>query len=444
MKTLVQCFVVAILSATSVFSQDENTADLFSQLDTNKDGTLEASEIPADKKRYFDRLVRTGDKNDDGQLSKSEFQAATSETADSPPAPATNLPNRPQGGRPSAFLDPGQLFERFDANKDGSLTREEAPEFVGRLFDQLGKDSLTLAEFRQAQQRREPLPGQPGQRPATGQPAAEGQRPNANQNPDQGRINEAFFKRLDTNGDGKLTAREGSEQMQPILKAILLRLGRDSDGSISQEEFGRWALQYGRRSNNDPAEQTPQPVRSPERPNPGNPADMPANQPGQFEAPAFLRVLDRNQDGALDRDELANAARLMESLDGNNDGRLDARELMGFQRSRDGQPDPANRPNERPNRPASESTRPNPAPAPSDSNLPEIRPNANARDAGTAARDAVVKRIFTQMDRDGDGAVSREEVPERVSQAEFEKLDANGDGKLQLDEFVKSSRATNR
>lgn len=46
---------------------------LFEQLDTNKDGELELSEVPEQARQRASRLLRRGDRNGDKKLSKSEF-----------------------------------------------------------------------------------------------------------------------------------------------------------------------------------------------------------------------------------------------------------------------------------------------------------------------------------------------------------------------------------
>jgi hypothetical protein len=54
--------------------------------------------------------------------------------------PKGQAPARPSGGRPQ--LDPETAFASFDANGDGTLTKDEVPSQIGRHFDlaDLNKD----------------------------------------------------------------------------------------------------------------------------------------------------------------------------------------------------------------------------------------------------------------------------------------------------------------
>jgi Ca2+-binding EF-hand superfamily protein len=65
---------------------------LFQRLDKNGDGVLAAEEIPEEQRRFFERMLRTGDANSDGKISREEFEAASrDQTRPAPMGP---------GGRP--------------------------------------------------------------------------------------------------------------------------------------------------------------------------------------------------------------------------------------------------------------------------------------------------------------------------------------------------------
>lgn len=252
--------------------------ELFQQLDKNQDGKLEAGEIPEAQKRFFERLVRVADKNQDGNLSEDEFIAG--HQADTGPnLPLTGLGG--QGGRGKG--DVKQRFQMLDRNKDGKLTRSEVPEIakerLGRLFDRVGKDELTLEEFQK-------IAGL----------MAEANRPDPQQ----------LFARLDTNKDGKLSSddsppAEGKTQLRQILR----RAGKDPSTGITKEEFLA----------SQPAAQTVEIT----------PAAKEAKRP---QAEKFFQRLDKDRDGKLSPDEAPERIKKnFQRFDANNNGFLTPDEM---------------------------------------------------------------------------------------------------------------------
>jgi Ca2+-binding EF-hand superfamily protein len=122
---------------------------LYMALDTDHDGKISAGEIAAAPKSLL-----ALDKNHDGQLTQDELL---------PAGPPPGGDGRPRGfGNPQEMAD--RLFDQFDANKDGKLTREEMPERMQELFDSadtkkrgsITRDQLVKAlEARSQQQRTE-------------------------------------------------------------------------------------------------------------------------------------------------------------------------------------------------------------------------------------------------------------------------------------------------
>lgn len=324
--SLLAVIVLACTASASAQNDQSKPADLFGKLDRNGDGKIEAGEVSKEQTRFFERLIRLGDADKNGALTKSEFEKATSETADTPPAARGNNPSgRRPGGAGARQFDAAALFKRLDKDGDGKLAKSELPEFLAKrfapAFESIGKDAITQEEFREMSQKfARDRPQQSGGRPGQGQRA----------NPAE------MFKRLDTNGDGKLTVAEVPEQGKRMVGAILERAGKGRDGSLSLKEFEQAAANFNR---------TQQGTR------PGQ-SDRPANS-----GPPFLRILDANKDGRLSRDELARAVTLLDRLDQNGDGALDARELFGspgqgsMDRPRQGGDQ---RPGDRPRRPQSE------------------------------------------------------------------------------------------
>lgn len=132
---------------------------------------------------------------------------------------------------------------------------------------------------------------------------------------------------------------------------------------------------------------------------------------GQEPAELFDK-LDANKDGVITSDEVpddkqATFERLVRSGDANGDKKLTKDELVaGLKKLQ-----PA-------------------ADAPAATERPGGRPGA----AGPGG--AGVKEIFSRMDRDGNGKLEKDEIPERMKE-NLARIDANGDGVVELAEFEK-------
>src|SRR5580698_4620736 len=139
--------VLLFAGAAELLADDGQKAagDLFKKLDVNGDGKLTASEIPPQHRKFFERLIRMGDTNKNGELTRQEFDRAMQQSED----PVTDISKVGNlGGGPPARpnMDPKRIFQTLDKNKDGKLTRDELegrPRLLA-LFDKLGKEELTL------------------------------------------------------------------------------------------------------------------------------------------------------------------------------------------------------------------------------------------------------------------------------------------------------------
>ncbi|OYW12610.1 MAG: hypothetical protein B7Z55_18145, partial [Planctomycetales bacterium 12-60-4] len=132
---------------------------LFGMLDADRNGVLSKDEL-AKVVDMFSEL----DKNKDGNLDPSELFGP-------PPggpemAAGLNM-RRPEGGRPGADIGANAIFARMDTNGDGKISKDEAPERMREGFARMDRDGdgfLTQEELRQM------FEGRGGQRP-------DGQRP---------------------------------------------------------------------------------------------------------------------------------------------------------------------------------------------------------------------------------------------------------------------------
>ncbi len=409
---------VLLASGAVAFTQDGPKPDeLFKRLDKNNDGKVVKDEVPEDQVRFFERLVRLGDDDKNGELTLAEFTKASSEE---PRRPEGGGPG-PEGRGPGPGFDAKQIFDRMDRNSDGKVTRDELPEFArerfGRLFDELKKDSMTYEDFQKMRERLGPPPGAGG---APGQPGQGG--------PGRGFGDpEENFKRLDTNGDGKFTRGEIPEQGRRFLEPMFDRLGKDE---ITKADFVRLAEQFrGQREGGG----TP----AGGRPEGGRPDGERRPEGGMRDGerrpmPRFFQLLDKDNNGKLSKSELERVGSLMAELDRNNDGELDQAELLG--------PPPGagpgpGREGDRP-RPDGERPRPEgegrdrprpdgerPAAGRPEGDRPMPRPEGNRPEGDGQRRD----ELFNRMDKNGDGKLSKDEAPDRLRE-NFDRVDKNKDG----------------
>ena len=412
----------SVLSATGQGGGESGA--LFKRLDKNSDGSITIDEVPEGQQRLLQRLLRQGDQNGDGKLTMQEFERANTPdespktplnqegggrdearqrfemldrnkdgkvTLDEVPEPLRDrlkpifdrsgkkelniedLGRFGSGGRPG----PDDFFKRLDTNSDGKVSKDELPAEVRQrlapLFERIGKDEITLEQFRSfGDQLRETMG-----RPEMGNP-------------------EEMFGRFDANSDGKLTVDEVPEKARPLVQAIMRRAGKEANGSLTKEQFAK-NLPQGRDGERPPAEN-----RRPE-------GERPAER-----SPAVLRALDLNRDGRLSKDELAKAAEKFEELDKNQDGHLDHAELIGG----GAEIPPRDRESSRNSGSRVEGGR-------------DERARLPGPDGAGRGRTAP---LFQRLDQDGDGKISKDEAPEQFKER-FGMLDANGDGFVSLDEF---------
>lgn len=207
-----------------------------------------------------------------------------------------------------------------------------------------------------------------------------------------------LFDRLDKNQDGQVGPDEVDEPRRRLFERLIREGDKNGDGKLNREEFA--SASRGR-----PVEPVPGPPGAPgARGNLPDPRDI------------FDRF-DRNKDGKLDKDEAPERMREnFDRVDRNSNGSIDVDELrQAFAALARGAGPPGN------------ATPGNPAGAPN----PEM-----------AAR--LAERMFGEADRNGDGKLTRDEIPEErreMFSRLIDRFDNDGDGALSKEQFQRGLQA---
>ena len=189
---------------------------------------------------------------------------------------------------------------------------------------------------------------------------------------------------FDRNGDGKLSKEELPERMQ----GLLARGDADKDGFLTKEELKKMAEAQSSAGSGRPGE-----GRMGER---GGRPEGPGGREGggRMVTPA-MAALDADGDGTISADEISNAPAALKKLDKNGDDKLTE---------------------------------------------DEVRPNfgGGRGPGGPGGRniEEMINHLFEENDKNGDGKLSKDEVPERM-QGMFERGDTDKDGFLSKEELKK-------
>ena len=202
-------------------------AELFTRLDRNGDGRIEAAEIEPAHARLFRKLLASADGDRDGALTQAELTAGLKD--DRPERPLEKLPDPPSKEEVTRAV-----FRRLDGNRNGRLELKEVPvprqPYFKKLLPTADKNddkALNLEEFAAVYEQLLV------ETPKTA--AAEGNRPDA----------ETVLKRimqLDANGDGKISA----EEARGPVKGRFEKLDADGNGALDKAELQRAAERLSR------------------------------------------------------------------------------------------------------------------------------------------------------------------------------------------------------
>jgi Ca2+-binding EF-hand superfamily protein len=440
-KNFAEYLAAAALAAAPVAAQE--SGDLFTKLDANKDGFVTPDEVQEGQKTLYERMLRTSDKDSDKKLSKEEFQAGLKPDEGPRPPLAGGQSPGPRGDKGKGDKgNPREFFERLDANKDGKLSKDEVPERMRdnvKGLDANNDGAISLEEFVQTGRFGKAPPGTP---PPGGSGAA------------QRETFETLFDRTDSNSDGKLTKSEVPEDRQ-VMRAVLERAGGES---IAKEQFVRGMMAAMAQGAGQPPrpEGAPRPEGGPRpdgaprpegarpdgpRPEGARPEGGPFRRPEG--APPFgppggglFGALDADRNGELSTAEIVAAGTALLKLDRNNDGKLTPDEVFaggppGGMPGRPGDGRPGNgRPGEG-----------RPGVGQPGNGLPGGPPEGRRpgqRGFGGQNPEELMQRLKA-ADTNTDGKLSKDEAPDFLKER-FDRIDTNSDGFLDENEMRQMTR----
>ncbi len=106
---------------------------LFTRFDSDKNGSISLEEAPERMKQRFEKL----DANSDKSVSKEELQAAFQMMGGEQGKGKKGEGKKGRG----QMMDPAKMIQKADANKDGVISLDEAPERMKKNFDRMDADA---------------------------------------------------------------------------------------------------------------------------------------------------------------------------------------------------------------------------------------------------------------------------------------------------------------
>ncbi|HEY2828309.1 MAG TPA: EF-hand domain-containing protein [Pirellulales bacterium] len=243
-----------------------------------------------------------------------------------------------------------------------------------------------------------------------------------------------LFNKLDVNHDGQIAADEVPEEQRRLFDRLLRRADHNGDGKLSREEFlsGMNAMDEQNADRTDAEEHSDSgPAANKHRPSDGQRGRAEGRGLGFGGGPgaagigggagggplmgmAVFHALDTNHDGKLDVKEIAAAPEALKKL-ANSDGEITRDDLM---KSMPGVI----------------------AGGLGGGGLGGFAPGgavggpAGGPGIGAVNPEAMMKQFIQRMDKNGDGKLQKDELPPRM-QERFDQLDTNHDGALDESEL---------
>ena len=220
--------------------------------------------------------------------------------------------DKPDKKAPPGFLkmSPEQLLKLWDKNKNGFVEKDELPQQVQAVFDQIDKNGDGKLDQAELGQLLDTLKKRRMDQDAK-QAKAKGK--NKGTGGENDREIDALLKRLDANQDGKISKDEAAGR--PLAKAFEA-LDRNKDGYLDRSELATW-VQRAAKAGAGKAGKGPAA------------ADIAArNNTFDFDS------LDKDADGRLTIEELQGTkwVELFEKIDTNKDGRIERKEFEAYLR----------------------------------------------------------------------------------------------------------------
>jgi len=195
-RAVLALWVLFLFPYSGFAQQQPDPNAMFERLDQNGDGWVTEDEVPQERQRFFDLMMQRGDQNQDGKLTQEEFTAGLSArggfglagggrrpfdfqgmferldingdgeiTSDELPQRVQRMmqldlngdgvltreelsqgpPGGGSGGGPGmAPGGPGaraeRMFERFDTDSDGTVTKDELPDGMQQFMERFDRD----------------------------------------------------------------------------------------------------------------------------------------------------------------------------------------------------------------------------------------------------------------------------------------------------------------